>query len=64
MTMTLNNPRGTPANVNPEMRDMLFAYKLRNEAAHTIKKETVLVSKYKQIIEHLMYSIFISIDAL
>ncbi len=64
MTMTLNNPRGTPANVNPEMRNMLLAYKLRNEAAHSIKKETVLVSKYKQIIEHLMYSIFISIDAL
>lgn len=50
--------------VTNEMRNLLFAYKLRNLGAHSLESHTILVSKYNEIIKHLMFAIFSSINAL
>jgi hypothetical protein len=50
--------------VTTEFRQMLLAHKLRNEGAHSLEKQAILVSKYKEIVEHLMFAIFIAVDAL
>lgn len=55
-------PNLTP--LNTQMRCMLLAYKLRNQGAHALEKQAIFVTEYKQIIKHLMFSIFIAIEAL
>lgn len=53
---------GSP--VNDEMRFMLLAYVLRNIGAHEIKKLNIFVSRYKKIVENLLFSVFISVNNL
>ena len=53
---------GSP--VNDEMRFMLLAHCLRNIGAHEIKKLSIFVSRYKKIVENLLFSVFVSINNL
>lgn len=50
--------------LNNEMRFVLLAYELRNIGAHAIEKQSVFVSKYKEIVKNLLFSIFVAINAL
>ncbi len=50
--------------MNDEMRFMLLAYGLRNIGAHAIEKQNVFVSRYREIVESLMFSIFVAINAI
>ena len=62
LTQTPFNFNNSP--VNNEMRFMLLAYGLRNFGAHEIEKQSIFVSKYKEIVENLMFSIFVAINAI
>jgi hypothetical protein len=64
MTIDLNGTLNRSIVVTPEMRNLFLAHKLRNEGAHSIQRETVLVTKYYQIMESLMFALFASIEML
>jgi len=54
-------------NGNPVRREvytLLIAYKFRNFGAHNIKQQNTVVANYKEIIENLIYSLFLSIENL
>jgi hypothetical protein len=59
LPMTFGYGAGVP--LTDDMRNLILAYKLRNEAAHSLKKETILVTKYEEIVKHLMFAIFAAI---
>jgi len=60
----LSNIQNPTQNIPKEVYIMLIAYKLRNHGGHNLHQQTVLSTKYPQILENLLFSLFMAIQSI
>ena len=60
----LSNIQNPSQNIPKEVYIMLVTYKLRNHAGHNINQQTVLGTQYDEILEKLLFSLFLAIQSI
>ena len=60
----LSNIQNPTQSIPKEVYIMLVAYKLRNHGGHNLHQQTTLSSNYSDILENLLYSLFLAIQTI
>lgn len=58
-----SNIQNPTQSIPKEVYIMLVAYKLRNHGGHNLHQQTTLSSNYSEILENLLYSLFLAVQA-
>lgn len=60
----LSNIQNPTNNIPKEVYIMMIAYKLRNHGAHNLNQQTILDTKYNEILTNLFYALFLAIQSI
>ncbi len=64
LPVLLSNIQNPPEGIKKEVYVMLIAYRLRNYAGHNLNQQTILSTKFNEILTQLFFSLFLVIQSL
>lgn len=62
--LLLSNIQNPSQNIPKEVYIMILAYKLRNHGGHNIHQQNILSTRYDEILENLLFALFLSIHSI